>query len=322
VRVRRFVTVALGAILGTLALRWPAAADSAPCRWIANPPYVQVKSGSRVPLLATAVRGTAIDPTAVPAYTWNPDLVRRGRVRIAADGTVSSIVTVAGGGCTPVRVAVLVYSDGYVPQRSVALDFGDSQAHDEFDSGRGSFETLASHAEIGDPFGLYRTWLSADLRSIAYLHRAGTVENVGDSEMQEQPTFGVRDTSLEIRAGKTVIKGGLVADLTFMTAGSNTPRPGVSGFGIGIEVPPTLQQTLSAYGALSYYPNLTGGGVRYRAVRFRTGGTLSLLPFFGYPYYLDLAAVGDRRSDASRAPGAVRFQGIVFGLGYRFGSRL
>jgi hypothetical protein len=316
------VKIAVGAILAALASNAPAAADPAPCRWVANPPYVQVERGSRVPLLATAVRGTTIDPAVTPQYAWNPNLVRRGRVRIAPDGTVSSIVTISGGGCTPVRVAVLVYSDGYVPQRSVAIDFGDSQAHDEFDSGRGSFETLASHAEVGDPFGLYRTWLSADVRSIAYLHRAGAVEDVGDTATQEQPTFGVRDTSLEIRAGKTVIPGGLVADLAFMTAGSNTPRPGVSGFGIGIEVPPTLQQTLSAYGALSYYPNLTGGGVRYRAVRFRAGGTLSLLPFFGYPYYLDLAAVGDRRSDASRAPGSVRFQGIVFGLGYRFGSRL
>ncbi len=313
---------ALGAILGALASQSPAAADSAPCRWVANPPYVQVKTGSPVPLLATAVRGTAVDPTVVPVYTWNPNLVRRGRVRIARDGTISSIVTVGGGGCTPVRVAVLVYADGYVPQRSVALNFGDSQAHDEFDAGRGSFETLASHAEIGDPFGLYRTWLSADLRSIAYLHRAGAVEDVGETETEEEPTFGVRDTSLEIRAGKTVVPGGLVADLTFMTTGSNTPRPGVSGFGIGLEVPPTLQQTLSAYGAVSYYPNLNGGGVRYRAVRFRAGGTLSLLPFFGYPYYLDLAAIGDRRSDASRAPASVRFQGIVFGLGYRFGSRL
>ncbi len=319
---RRFVTVAIGAMLGALASFSPAAADPATCRWVANPPYVQVRSGSPVPLLATGVRGTTIDPTLVAAYTWNPNLVRRGRVRIARDGTVSSIVTVSGGGCTPVRVAVLVYSDGYVPQRSVALNFGDSQAHDEFDAGRGSFETLGSHAEIGDPFGLYRTWLSADMRSIAYLHRAGTVEDVGDTAPEEEPTFGVRDTSLEIRAGKTVIPGGLVADLTFMTAGSNTPRPNVSGFGIGIEVPPTLQQTLSAYGAASYYPNLTGGGVRYRAVRFRAGGTLSLLPFFGYPYYLDLAAVGDRRSDASRAPASVRFQGIVFGIGYRFGSRL
>ncbi len=316
------VKIAVGAILAALASNAPAAADPATCRWVANPPYVQVERGSRVPLLATAVRGTTIDPAVTPQYAWNPNLVRRGRVRIAPDGTVSSIVTISGGGCTPVRVAVLVYSDGYVPQRSVAIDFGDSQAHDEFDSGRGSFETLASHAEVGDPFGLYRTWLSADVRSIAYLHRAGAVEDVGDTATQEQPTFGVRDTSLEIRAGKTVIPGGLVADLAFMTAGSNTPRPGVSGFGLGIEVPPTLQQTLSAYGAISYYPNLNGGGVRYRAVRFRAGGTLSLQPFFGYPYYLDLAAIGDRRSDASRAPGSVRFQGIVFGLGYRFGSRL
>lgn len=312
----------LGTVLGIVATCASVAAQPAPCRWIANPPYVALKDRAPIPVLAIAIRGGAPDPSVAPSYAWNPDPTRHGRVHAGATGTDSSIVTVSGGGCTPVRVAVLVYGDGYVAQRSVALDYGASQAHDEFDAGRGNVGTLGAHAEIGDPFGVRRTWLSTDVRSIAYLHRAGAVENVGDGETSERPTFDVRDTSAEVRAGASVVRGGLVAELAFLEAASNTTRPSVAGLGISIEVPPALSQTFSAYGALSYYPNVSGGGVRYRAVRFRAGATLSLLPFFGHPYYLDLAAVGDRRSDASRAPASVRFQGVVVGLGYRLGSRL
>jgi hypothetical protein len=83
-----------------------------------------------------------------------------------------------------------------------------------------------------------------------------------------------------------------------------------------------LTRTFGAYGAFGYYPNLTGGGVRFRAVRFRGGLTLSLLPFLGRPFYFELAAVGDRRSAASRARTSTSFQGLVTGVGYRFGSRL
>ena len=170
---RRLAAGLLGTVLGLVAACTSVAAQSAPCRWVAKPPYVQLADGSPVPVLAIAVRGTLGDASVVPAYAWNPDLTRHGRVHAGATGTDSSIVTVSGGGCTPVRVAVLVHGDGYVAQRSVALDYGASQAHDEFDAGRGDVGTLGAHAEIGDPFGVRRTWLSTDVRSIAYLPSRG-----------------------------------------------------------------------------------------------------------------------------------------------------
>ena len=301
----------------------PAPIRGPACHWLAARPYVQIADGAPVPHLARAVFDADSAPDDTPGVQiWNPDLTRRGRVHAGPNGDMSSIVSVSGGECAGVRVAVLVYRDGYVPQRSFAFDSGDSQARDELDSGAGEVATVAMHGEFADPGGARRTIVSADARSIGYVHRAGDVTNVGDTSQSLRPTFGVRDTSLEVRAGIDLIRGGPAVELSYLGTASNAGRPNVSGAGIAFEIPPTLEQTLSAYGALSYYPNLSGGGVRYRAVRFRAGATLSLLPFFGHPYYFDVAAIGDRRSDASRAPSSVRFQGIVFGLGYRFGSRL
>ncbi len=316
--------VVCAAVVALVTTSSRASAQLRPCRWVANPPYVSVAARSRVPILAVADYGGESVPVPAPrpSYVWNPDLTRHGFVRPDARGDDSSIVTVSGGGCTPTRVAVFVYTSGLEAQRSIAIDYGDSQAHDELSSGTSGFGTASAHGEFAEPFGLRRLWLSGDLRTIGYEHRAGDVADVGSGGRSLLPTFGVRDTSFEARTGYQIGTGGPVAELAYLTAASNTARPTVGGLGLALEIPPQLEKTFGAYGALAYYPNVTGGGVRYRAVRFRAGLTLSLLPFLGRPYYFELAAVGDRRSDASRAPGAVRFQGLLAGFGYRFGSRL
>jgi hypothetical protein len=310
-------------VVSTLASGGSAAAEAS-CAWVARPPYVQVPDGAPIPQLASATYADGSAPAVAPrpSYDWNPDLTRRGRVYVDARGGDSSIVTVSGGGCTPVRVAVLVYTSGVTPQHSIAIDYGDSQAHDEFSSGSGEFGTVVGHGEFAEPFGIKNAWISADARSIGYVHRAGNVAGVGSNAQSVEPTFGVRDTSAEARAGVEIAPAGPVAEIAYLATASNTSRPNVSGAGLALELPPQLAHTFGAYGALAYYPNLTGGGVRYRAVRFRAGLTLSLLPFFGDPYYVEIAALGDRRSDASRAPSSASFQGIVAGFGYRFGSRL
>jgi hypothetical protein len=318
------LTLAIALVVTTPAAPTQAApSPSAPCRWVARPPYVQVAERAPIPLLARAesADGRAVDPAPAPTYAWNPDLTRHGRMHLDANGDDSSLVTVSGGGCAQTLVAVFVYTDGHLAQRSIALDYGDSQAHDEFSSGASEFGTVNGHGEFAEPFGVRHAWFSADARSIGYVHRSGDVANVGPGTALE-PTFGVRDSSLESRAGFELARDGPVAEVAYLAVASNTARPNVGGFGIALEVPPQLTRTFGAYGALAYYPNLTGGGVRLRAVRFRGGLTLSLLPFLGRPFYFELAAVGDRRSAAARARTSTSFQGLVTGVGYRFGSRL
>jgi hypothetical protein len=234
---------------------------------------------------------------------------------------VSSILTVSGAGCTEAHVAVLVYSDGFVPRRGVALDYGPARTYDELNPGIVNFDSLALHAETEAPLRLRSIWLSGDARSIGYTHESGLVTDVGGAAQTYRPAFDVRDTSVELRAGYAFARGGPTFEAAYLNASTNAFRPSVNGLGVAIEIPPALAQPLSADGSLSYYPSLVGGGVAYRALRFRIAGTLSLADF-GSPYYFELAVLGDHRTSVAGAPSATNYQALMLGIGYRLGAAI
>ncbi|MFY9780976.1 MAG: hypothetical protein WAJ85_10770 [Candidatus Baltobacteraceae bacterium] len=309
------------------ALAAAAGGEAASCRWTA-PPFARVRDGTRLPDLQAKPEydpgpAPAVPPTPAP-YVWNPifPIDRAGRVHARSDGTVSSIVTISGGDCQETHVAVLVYSDGFVPQRGLAADYGPARASDELSGGQGDFTTVMLHAEAEAPLRLRNVWISADARSFGYRHAAGLVTDAGGSTQTFRPAFGVRDDSLELRSGLALQRGGPVVELAYLNAATNAYRPGVGGLGVAVEVPPALDETFSAFGALSYYPNLAGGGIAYRGVRYRLGSALSLAPLFGRPYYFELSIVGDDRTNRSRAPSSASYSGLMLGIGYRFGGIL
>jgi len=302
-----------------------AAPGAAACRWTA-PPFARMLDGTRLPDLHIRPEYSPDPaPSALPTpapYSWNPvfPIDRAGRIHDRSDGAVSSIVTISGGGCAPAHVAVLVYGDGFVPQRGLALSYGQSDTHDELSDGNGDFSTVTAHTEVEAPLRLRGVWLSGDFRSVGYRHVAGDVTDVGGATQTFRPAFDVHDDSLEIRSGYALQRFGPVLELAYLNAATNAYRPGVSGTGIAAEVPPALGEALSAFGAFSYYPNLTGGSVAYGAVRYRLGGVLSLAPVFGQPYYLELSYLGDHRWNRSNAPSAISYRSIMLGIGYRFGG--
>jgi len=293
-------------------------AASAACHWTA-PPFARVLDGTRLPdLHARAEFAPGAAPAAVPTpapLVWNPvfPIDAGGRVHARSDGAVSSILTVSGGGCTETHVALLLHQDGFLPRRGLALEYGPTRTDDQLNPGTSNWTTVAAHGELEAPFRLRSVWLSGDFRSIGYEH--------GPSPQYPQ-SFGVRDDSFEVRSGIALVHGGPVLELAYLNAVTSAPRPDVGGVGIAIEVPPALDQTVGAYGAFSYYPSLNGSGVSYSAYRYRVGGTLSLAPAFGRPYFFELAVVGDHRLTRSRVPGSASFGGILFGAGYRFGPLL
>ncbi len=308
-----------------LTLGAAAPSEPAACRWTA-PPFARVRDNTRLPdLHAKPEYGPGAAPATLPtpaAYTWNPvfPIDNGGRVHARSDGTVSSIVTISGGGCTPAQVAVLVYGDGFVPQRGLALDYGPVETSDELSAGKGDFATVMLEGQAEAPLRLRNVWISADARSVGYHHAAGPVTDVGGTTQTYRPAFDVRDNSIELRSGVALRPGGPVLELAYLNAATNAFRPSVNGLGFAVEVPPALGETFSAFGAASYYPSLVGGGIAYSAVRYQVGGTLSLAPSFGRPYYFELSLVGDSRTKTSGAPASASYGGIMLGIGYRFGG--
>jgi len=296
---------------------------AAVCRWEAKA-YVAVRDNTRLPDLGAHAVFTGPAPARPPSpdpYAWNPvfPVDAKGRVHGRSDGRVSSILTISGGGCTETHVAVLIYSDGFVPRRGVALDYGPMRTYDELSPGKVDYDSVAVHAESEAPLRLRSIWLSTDVRSIGYTHEGGYVTNPGGGTQTYRPPFDVRDTSLELRTGYAFARGGPTLEIAYLNAATNALRPSVNGAGVAMEVPPALTQTFSADGSLSYYPSLVGGGVAYRALRYRLAGTLSLVGF-GSPLYFEIATLGDHRTNVSRAPSATSYQGVMLGAGYRFGG--
>lgn len=297
---------------------------AAACRWTA-PPFARVLDGAHVPQLhARPDFGSDAAPAAapVPVYDWNPvfPIDHAGRIHARSDGAVSSIVTISGGGCAPAHVAVLIYGDGFVPQRSLALNYGASDARDELSAGNGDFTTVTLHGEAEAPLRLRNVWFSADFRSVGYRHVAGNVTDVGGLSQTFRPAFEARDDSLELRSGYAPQRFGPVLEVAYLNAGTNAYRPGVSGLGAALEIPPALDETFSAFGSVAYYPRLAGGGIEYGGLRYRIGGVLSLAAAIGHPYFFELSFLGDRRWNRANAPADADYSSVMLGLGYRFGG--
>lgn len=283
--------VAVALLVAPAAARADAPGTSAPCRWEAKA-YVAVRDGHRLPHLGAVpvYAGPAPAVAATPApYVWNPvfPVDAKGRVHGRSDGKVSSILTVSGGGCTETHVAVLVYSDGFVPNRGLALDYG-------------PLTSLAAHAESEAPLRLEKFLLSADARTLG------------------RP----RDDSLELRSGYAYVRGGPTLEIAYLATANDGLRASARGPGVALEIPPALDQALSADGSLSYYPSLVGGGGDYRALRYRLTGTVSLSEILGSPYYFELSILGDHRSNVGRGPAAQSYQAVTLGAGYRFGGAI
>ena len=289
-KIARSVAVAALLVPGVAPLAAPG--QQLPCRWEAKP-YVQVLDGTRLPDLGAHAVFSGAPPATQPVadpYRWNPPfpIDAQGRVHARSDGRVSSILTVSGGGCAETHVAVLVYSDGFVPRRGAAFDY------QPFGT------TLSLHAESEAPLRLRSMLVSADVRSI------------------EAAGYRERDESGEVRAGYALARGGPTIEIAYLDALGNGVHPNVRGAGAAVEIPPALDQTLSASGSLSYYPSVVGGATTYRILRYRLAGTFSLEELFGNPLYFEVASLADHRTATTHVP-SVSYQSLTLGIGYRFG---
>lgn len=319
----------------------PSQAPPSTCRWSA-PLRVSVVDGKKLPFTPSPVpvTGTLPSPLPTPVFSWNPSFAvdPQGRVHHGTTDDMSSIVTISGEPCTSITIQVTLYGDGFVPRRSLAIDYGGATVYDAYSPGNADWKKTLAHAEIEAPLNLRNTWLSVDYRQIGYRHDAASAvplsctmpapANGGaaagdegcvtraDGRRVYRTGFAARDTSGDVRFGYR-LSPRTVAELAYLRAGANTDRPSIAGFGAGISVPPNLATFLAPYGAVAYYPSISGGSTRYRVLRYRGGATLSLTPMFDLPIFIELSATGDRRIGSGPAPSAL-YQAVTLGAGYRF----
>ncbi len=282
-------------------------------KWVAEPRYVKVldtdlrvRHSTNKAVYATP---SVPHPTPTPVESWNPTfpIDAKGNIHGNSAGRVSSIVTISGGDCTPVQVAVFVYGNGFVPQRSVAIDYGRGSVYDALSPGNVDWRKYLAHAEIQAPLHIRSAWFSADFRSIGYRHDASSSTPLVCPPGAPAPApgrarrrrglcyldhflsqiyrlrFGDIDRSLELRTGLELVPHGPVAELAYFGASDTANGFTIRGVGYALEVPPSLDQTFGVYGSLSYFPSVTGGGTTSTVWRYRLGATLSLAPLFGRP---------------------------------------
>lgn len=308
--------------------------SNASCHWEA-PATLEVRDGSVVPTFAYPRWDSGTPSTTLPTavLNWNPvfPIDARGRIHGNSLGYVSSIVTVTGGPCTQAMTEVLVYSDGFQPQRSLSVGYGGSKVADEYDPGSVDWQTFVANAELESAFGLRSALLAVDARSFGYAHPAnsalplacpvtddpGCVTTLAGSQTY-RTGFRVRDDSIETRFGWELLTRGPTIDAAYTADWSNGGRGMLSGFGIGLEVPPNLNDFLSAYGAVTYYPTLSGGGAHYTDLRARIGATVSLYGWLSWPGFVDASFVDERRIAAPSQPASAQLQALTLSFGRRF----
>jgi hypothetical protein len=309
------------------------APQSLRCHWVA-PQTLEIRDGARVPNYAYRVNDTPSIPmpSSTATYQWNPTFsIDSGGHVHGNSKAVSSIITVSDNVCAPADTAVIVYSDGFVPQREFTIGIGASRVADELDPGSTDWRTYAASASLESPFGVRGALLALDARSIDYLHPANLSVGaacpiagdpgcvVSSSGSQRYRTgFTVRDTTFELRAGASLLPHGPAIDVGYLYGLSNSGRPNLGGVGFGFEVPPNLDQMFAAYGSVSYYPTLAGSGVAYSALRYRAGFTLSAFSGLHWLNYLDVAFLGDRRIATGSTPSTAQLQAVTVSLGRRF----
>ena len=318
------------------------------CSWDVVSP-VSVPDGK--PLFSTSRMPTPVPrsgsvlpaPVPTPSFSASPMPLLDPNLNVhAIGGNNTGTVTVSGGTCEPAKITVTVI----VPplpllQHSAAVDYGQASIYDELSPGNVDWNKLLAHAELQVTKS---AWLSVDARSIGYRHDArstvplacppappapaaggappgdeGCITVIGGASQTYRTAFVARDTSTEVRGGFSIEPTTpIVAELAYMTASNNAFRPSVSGLGVALEKPPSLSQYFAPYGAISYYPRVSGGGISYHVFRYRAGVTYTLQPKAPSSLFLELAAVGDRRTNASNAPSSSVYQAISLGLGVKF----
>jgi Copper amine oxidase N-terminal domain len=227
-------------------------------------------------------------------------------------------------------------------------------------SGKGGSYSVRGAVEF-PAFGL--PWmLEGDLRSYSYPHNSGITQAqfnaapdgnpcphnglpapaagdqgcvtvIGGYGQTAVPSFTPRDTDFDGRLGLKIAEPRIYIGVGYLNRQENYGYPKQNGFGFGAEKLPDLENTLSVYGSVWYYPSISGNftyptdpGVpaalrgttdkfQQRFLKYQIGGTLNL---GASGLFLDAGFLGDTIRGKNISPSDASHAGGYVGLGIKF----
>jgi len=212
------------------------------------------------------------------------------------------------------------------------------KVYNEFSPGTTASNTAAGfswrlHGAV--EFDLFNLpWMvEGDYRQYNYQHPNGFVTNIGLTGATFVPSFNVRDYDLDARVGLRILQPRIYIGVGYLHREENYGYPKQNGFGFGAEKLPDLDQPLSVYGSVWYYPSISGNytypndaGVplalrnttdkfQQRFLKYQIGGTLTL---GNSGLFLDAGFLGDTIRGKNISPSDASHAGGYVGLGIKF----
>ena len=229
------------------------------------------------------------------------------------------------------------------------------KVYNEFSPGNtGKGGSYAARGAVEFPaFGL--PWmLEGDYRSYSYPHNSGltpaalaavpsacspgsgTVDQgcvtvIGGYGQTAVPSFTARDTDFDGRLGLKIAEPRIYLGVGYLYRAENYGYPKQNGFGFGAEKLPDLDQPISVYGSVWYYPSISGNFTfpsgapanlvgttdkfQQRFLKYQIGGTFAL---GGSGLFLDAGFLGDTIRGKNLSPSDASHAGGYVGLGLKF----
>jgi len=183
--------------------------------------------------------------------------------------------------------------------------------------------------------------IEGDYNNWGYPHPCGVAQNIATPQNAPQcyvtaiggrfqtyvPAFNVVDRDVDVRLGVRIFNPRVYIGVGYIWGSNNYGYPNLQAVGGGLEKLPDLDQALSFYGSVYYYPNFKGTysnaaintgptsyGVGYNLLKYKVGVNWVVVG----PVFLDAGWAGENRANKNNFPISANFNGAYVGLGIKF----
>ncbi len=185
-------------------------------------------------------------------------------------------------------------------------------------------------------------WMvEGDYNNWGYPHPCGVAQNVATPQNAPQcyvtaiggrfatyvPAFDAVNRDVDVRLGVRIFNPRVYIGVGYIWGSSNYGYPNLQAVGGGIEKLPDLDQALSFYGSVYYYPNYRGTytnaaintgptsyGIGYNLLKYKVGVNWVVIG----PVFLDAGWAGENGANKNNAPISFSYNGAYVGLGIKF----